>query len=126
LARKKLPKQRAAVGILGKELTRRSRGKCELCGGRGGTRAFELAPFPDEPSMERTLIACERCRTWMQKQRVEPVEAGFLGEAIWSELPPVRLAAARLLLLADFADDPWIVDAFDAANVDPATGEFLN
>ena len=35
----------------------------------------------------------------------------------------MRLAAARLLLRAGFDDDPWLVDALEAADVDPATGE---
>src|SRR5688572_6034741 len=61
MARKK-PKQRAAVGALGKLLTRRSKGRCELCMGTTDVRPYELAPFPEEPDPERTLMACSRCR----------------------------------------------------------------
>lgn len=121
---RKRPRQRAAVGILGKDLTRRSRGRCELCGGREGVRPYELPPFPDQPSLERALMACARCRDWLETGRVAPVEAHFLSGAVWSEEPAVQLAAARLLLACDFADDPWIRDALEAADVDPETGEF--
>lgn len=117
-------RQRAAVGGLGKDLTRRSRGRCELCGARDDVRAFELPPFPDEPSLDRALHACARCRRWLEGDDVEPLEARFLGEAIWSDVPPVRLAAARLLLRCGFHDDPWMRDALDAADVDPTSGEF--
>ena len=118
-------RQRPQVGRLGKDLTRRSRGRCELCDDRNNVRAYELWPFPEEPEMERTLMACERCRTWLDRQSIEPIEAHFLASAIWSELKPVRLAAARLLLTRDDIDDPWLRDALEAAGVDPRTGEFV-
>ena len=117
-------RQRAAVGGLGKDLTRRSRGRCELCASRDDVRAYELAPFPEEPVLDRALHACARCRRWLEGDEIAPLEARFLGEAIWSDVPPVRLAAARLLLRCDFDDDPWLRDALDAADVDPATGEY--
>ncbi len=123
MSRKKL-KQRAAVGVLGKELTRRSRGRCELCESRDQVRPFELTPFPEEPEMSRTLMACARCRRWLEKGDIDPVEGHFLSGAVWSELPAVRLAAARMLLAADFQEDPWIMDALEAADVDPDTQEF--
>lgn len=122
MAKKKL-KQRAAVGALGKAITRRSKGKCELCGSRDQARLYELPPFPDEPTLDRTLNACARCRAWLETGRVNPVEAHFLQEAIWAEEPAIRLAAARLLVVADFADAPWTRDALDAAQFDVASGE---
>lgn len=123
MSRKK-PRQRPQVGRLGKELTRRSRGRCELCDRREGVRAYELWPFPEAPELDRALMACERCRAWLETQVIDPVEAHFLHTAIWSELPAVRLAAARMLLANDGIDDPWLRDALDAADVDPDTGEF--
>jgi hypothetical protein len=123
VARKK-PKQRPQVGVLGKDLTRRSRGRCELCDGREDVRPYELPPFPVDPDPERTLMACGRCRTWLETERIDPVEARFLSTAIWADVPPVKLAAARLLLAIDDLSDPWLRDAIDAADVDPATGEF--
>lgn len=116
-------KQRAAVGRLGKHLTRRSRGRCELCAGRDAPVPFELAPFPPEPDPDRTLMACLRCRAWLERERIEPIEARFLAVAVWSELPSVRLAAARLLLTIDDPDDPWMQEALDVADVDPVTRE---
>lgn len=121
---RKRVKQRAAVGVLGKDITRRSRGKCELCGASDQPRVWELPPFPEDPDPERTLMLCERCRTWLEKGHIDPVQAHFLSSSIWSELAPVKLASARLLLTADFLDDPWLLDALEAADVDPDTGEF--
>ncbi|MCB9690078.1 MAG: hypothetical protein H6735_33865 [Alphaproteobacteria bacterium] len=124
MARKKKPKQRPQVGMLGKELTRRSRGRCELCESKADVRAYELAPFPDEPDPERTLMACARCRQWMESDTIDPVQAHFLSSAVWAEVPPVKLAAARLLIAHEDLDDPWLRDAIDAADVDPVTLEF--
>lgn len=123
MARKKL-KQRAAVGVLGKTLTRRSKGRCELCTGAEDVRPYELPPFPEEPDPERTLMTCARCRGWLEQERIDPIQAHFLSSAVWAELAPVRLAAARLLIANDGLDDPWLRDALDAADVDPGTGEF--
>jgi hypothetical protein len=118
-------KQRPAVGMLGKQLTRRSKGKCELCESRDGVRPFELWPFPEEPELDRTLFACERCRRWLERGEIDPVEAHFLETAVWSNEPAVKLAAARLLVIADFADQPWLRDAVEANGIDPEIGEFI-
>ncbi|MCO4744229.1 MAG: hypothetical protein KC912_05535 [Proteobacteria bacterium] len=124
MKRPKRIKQRAQVGLLGKELTRRSRGRCELCLGRENVRGFELVPFPEQPTIERALMACGRCRTWLDSGDVDPIQAHFLSTAVWSQTEPVRLAAARMLLTIDDPEDPWMHEALDAANVDPATLEF--
>jgi len=125
MARKK-PKQRPQVGLLGKVLTRRSKGRCELCGGKVDVRPYELPPFPELPDPERTLMGCGRCREWMERDRIDPVQAHFLSQAVWSEVAPVRLAAARLLLASEEGiDDPWLRDALEAARVDPESGEFV-
>ncbi len=121
---KKRVRQRARVGSLGKDLTRRSRGRCELCEGRSSVRPFELVPFPEEAEMDRSLMACDRCRGWLERGKVDAIEATFLSSAVWSTEPAVQLAAMRLLLLADDPESPWLRDALDAADVDPETGEF--
>lgn len=68
-------------------------------------------------------MACARCRSWLEEGRIEPIEARFLAEAVWAELPPVRLAAARLLLTQEDPNDPWMQEALEVANVDPVTLE---
>jgi protein PhnA len=105
-------RQRAAVGVLGKFVTRRSHGRCELCGGRDGLRLWEIPPFPEEPDPESTLLACARCRAWLEEGDIEPLEARFLSGAVWSDLAAVREAARRLLSAAP-SDDPWIRDALE-------------
>lgn len=113
-------KQRSLVGLLGKELTRRSRGRCELCGSPGG-RPWEIPPFPEYPEMDRTLMLCPRCTLWMEVGTPTPGEHHVLSTAVWSELPPVRLAAARLLLACPSAA-PWLRDSL--GDIDPESGEY--
>jgi hypothetical protein len=122
MARKR-PKQRAAVGVLGKALTRRSRGRCELCESRDEPRLYELDPFPTDPDVERTLMACARCRRWLDDEEIVEMEAHFLSGAVWSEEKSVRLAAGRMLLFSRDPEDPWILDALEAVDIDPATRE---
>jgi len=119
-------KQRAASGLLGKELTRRSKGRCELCEGKDCPGCYELQPFPARPTHERTLMACLRCRTWLERSRVRPEQAHFLARAAWSNLPAVRLAAGRLLLQLSDTEIAWIHDALEAACIDPETLELYS
>ena len=105
MARKKRPKQRAAIGVLGKMITRRSRGRCELCEGRDDNRLYELPPFPEEPDPERVMMTCGRCRRWLEKGGVDPVEAHFLSSAVWSEEPSVRLGGAQPRVFQPIRDE---------------------
>lgn len=116
-------KQRPTIGVLGKWITRRSRGACELCDERHETRLFELYPFPEEPRPERILMACKRCRTWLQKGHIDPRQARFLGVAVWHEEPAIRLAAGRLLLCNPQQGAVWVRDALEASRIDPETLE---
>ena len=118
-------KQRALAGVLGKALTRRSRGVCELCESRDQSRVYELSPFPTEPELERSLMACGRCRSWLEQREAGGVDAHFLSSAIWSEEPAVQLAAARILLCVDLDEHPWAQEALEAVQVDVVTGEFI-
>ena len=107
-------KQRAAVGVLGKDLTRRSRGRCELCERREDVRAWEIPPFPELPDLESALMACGRCRGWLEASApVEVLEVRFLSGAVWSEVAPVRVAAGLLLRQVAGRGDPWIQEALD-------------
>lgn len=117
------PRQRAGVGVLGKAVTRRARSRCELCEGRDDLRLYELDPFPEEPTEERVLLACGRCRTWLEQDAIVVDEAHFLCGAAWSEEPAVKLAAGRMLLASEAAPEPWLHDALDAVGIDRETRE---
>lgn len=106
-------KQRAAVGVLGKDLTRRSRGRCELCESKSEVRAWEIPPFPEEPEMDRALMTCGRCRGWLEGEEIQPNEARFLATAVWAECVAIRDAAELLLRRLAESGDPWVLEAID-------------
>ena len=117
---------RAAVGALGKALTRRSRGRCELCESREGLQPYEVWPLQPIPDMDHTLLACARCRGWLDTQLIVPVEAHFLSTAVWSDSLAVRLASSQLLRCADFDDTPWMQEALANLVLDDDSGYSLD
>ena len=93
--------RRAAVTGLGKELSRRARSRCELCGQAGSLGVVEPAPAPLDPQEDRALLLCGRCAGLLELKpgRPLPDEASlrFLTEAIWAENPLAVVVAVRLL-----------------------------
>lgn len=119
-------KQRPLAGVLGKVLTRRSRGMCELCSSREQPLVFELPPFPPDPDPERSLMACARCRGWLEHRSEPDVEARCLESAIWSDETAVQMAAARLLVEMDHGQHPWARDALEFVEAHPSFSEWLD
>ena len=87
------------LSLYGKDLTRRSRSCCELCGSAGQKLSiYELEPIPKDPEFERCLFLCDDCRTPLTNpKQLDPERWRFLSETIWSEIPIVQALAARIL-----------------------------
>lgn len=101
----------AALAALGKDLSRRGGSACELCGGKETPRP-QLIPPPDTPGLDSAILACARCRDLLEGGRLpEPDDLRFLETAIWSELPPVQVAAVRLLRRLTADKIPWALEA---------------
>lgn len=107
-----------AVDALGKDLSRRARSACELCGDRAPLVAHEPAPVPAEPELEAAFLACEPCRTALGGRIQDPNALRFLEAAIWSELPIVQIAAVRLLERLVEDDVAWARSAADGLWLD--------
>jgi len=107
----------AAVQALGKDLSRRARSKCELCGEAGPLRIHEPLPAPDAPELDEALLVCDACTMAIAGHR-DPHALRFLETAVWSELPIAQVAAVRLLeqLVADEVD--WAADLADQLWID--------
>ena len=105
--------RRAAVSALGRELARRARSCCELCRDNGKLLVVEVAPTFDEPSVERAMLACARCRELLDGglRRADPQTLRFLGETVWSDVLPAQLAAVRLVRSLAGAGIPWALEA---------------
>ncbi len=109
------------IMALGRELGRRSRSRCELCGERTSLEIVEVPPLPEQPEADRALMVCARCRPAVEGGKLlgDPETWRFLAEAIWGELPPAQVVAVRATrrLAAQRVD--WARVALDGLFLDP-------
>ena len=107
------------LSLFGKDLTRRARSCCELCGTKGVKLSiYELAPVPKEPEFEGCLFLCKSCMDPLNKPKQLVSDYWrFLSEAIWSETPVVKIMAGRIL---DYIgrSEKWAGDILEEAYLD--------
>ena len=115
----KYQERQRRLSLFGKDLTRRSRSCCELCGKSGQKLAiFELPPVPVDPEIDRCLFLCSVC-----SDRIENPKSivgdywRFLSETIWSDIPTVQILAARILDCIG-RKEQWAIDVLDDAYLD--------
>lgn len=116
-----------ALSLFARNLTRRSRACCELCGSSGVKLViFEVVPISSEPEYEHCIFICETCKTQLDKpKKMDPTHWQCLYSAIWSEVPAVQVVAVRQLRqLAKQA--PWAIDLLDQAYLDPETQDWAD
>ncbi len=91
--------RQSLVNMLGKQLARRSRSRCELCGASNvPLSVFEVPPEQAEPAAEMALFLCEECRSPIADLRqFNATRWHFLAECVWSDIPAVQVMAVRLL-----------------------------
>ncbi len=108
--------RRDALNLLGKDLARRAASKCELCE-EGGQRLdpYEPPPVEDDPSFERTMLVCEKCRRAAEGGPMKPAsEWRFLETVGWSTIPAVQVTAIRMLRRLAADDVAWARDAAES------------
>ena len=88
-----------AVSFFGKDLTRRSHSKCELCECSGQSLSvFELPPLRTEPEFERCLFLCGPCMDELGGAAInQPERWRSLNNTAWSEFPAVQAGAVLIL-----------------------------
>lgn len=92
-----------ALSALGKDLARRARSKCELCGATGNTsggalRPREIEPVPPDPDLDHCLLACQKCHQELDRKGApDGHHWRCLETSAWSELPAVQVTAVRTL-----------------------------
>lgn len=107
-----------ALSLLGKDLARRARSKCELSQSSGPLKAFDLLGSDHEPELDHVVLVSEPVHRMLEatKLGVSRDEVRYLEEAVWSTEAAVRHAAVRLL---EKIDAPWAREAIDnAASMD--------
>ena len=85
--------------MLGKDLARRARSKCELCDASGVKFTNrEIAPVPVEPDLDHCLLLCEQCDQQLERKGLPDDKYWrFLETTAWQELPVVQVTAVRIL-----------------------------
>lgn len=123
----------AALGALGRELSRRAGSACELSGEKGALRPYDLEGPDVAPDLAHVVLVCADVAAALDVavSRKASHKRGralsgdvnayrYLETAVWSTEPAVRRAACRLLeVIAD--EHAWASDALDnAAQMDAA------
>jgi len=112
--------RKAAVSALGRDLSRRARSRCEVCGEGGRLTVLEVPPTDEEPSMDRAVLACDRCKA-LSDGALAGADSNtlrFLGETVWSEVLPAQLVAVRLVRVLAENGVPWAQEAADGLWLD--------
>ena len=116
-----------ALQMLGKELARRAKSRCELCGTGGVSLAlFEVPPVPDDPDVERTTMLCEGCRQAIGRpESLRGQQWRCLVDVLWGELPVTQVLALRMLERLAGGED-WAREALDPFDPEPALREWAD
>ena len=111
---------KAAVAALGRNLSRRAKSCCELCGESGSLKVVEVAGGPEDPAEDWALMLCERCQ---DLDRQDPASLRFLEGTMWSETVPAQVLAVRSLRKLAADEVVWATDALDGLWLDEAIQE---
>jgi len=119
-------KRQEELTVLGKDLTRRSGSKCELCGASGvSLYVMEVPPAKDEPSVGSAVFVCSICREQIENPgKLEADHWRSLGEKIWSDIVPVKIMAHRILRKVG-ESEAWAGDILDDAYLDDEEEELV-
>lgn len=101
-----------ALNLLGKDLARRAKSKCELLGDNDDLRAYDLSGGEDEPSLDHVVLICAKARAALDGKVRDANDLRALETIVWSDLLPVRIAASRIL---EKLDEDWAREALENA-----------
>jgi protein PhnA len=102
---------------LSRELERRSKSKCELCGSTDKLSDFEVAPSKE------SIAACKVCSDQIENPDiVDPNHWRCLNDSMWSEVSAVQVVAWRML--TQLRTEGWPQDLLDMLYLDEETLEW--
>ena len=111
-----------------KDLVRRSRSHCELCGKNGiKLDVHELLPLAEEPFLDGCVFICDGCRKQVSEPRkMIPAYWRCLNNALYSEVPAVQVLSFRLLQRLAKAEEHWAKELLEHAYLDPDLEAWAN
>jgi len=116
------------VSRFAKDLVRRSRSHCELCGKNGvKLEAHEVPPLPEEPMVDACVFICEGCHRQVDHPKnIMPTYWRCLNNALYSEVPAVQVLSFRLLKHLVAKGEHWAEELMEHAYLDPEIEEWAN
>ncbi len=104
-----------------KDLVRRSRSHCELCGKHGvKLEAHEIPPLPEEPLVDACVFICEGCHRQVDDpKKIIPAHWRCLGTALYSDVPAVQVLSYRMLKHIAGMDELWAKELMEYAYLEP-------
>ncbi len=119
--------RKEALSLLGKDLARRAKSKCELTGESGvSLTTYEVPPVPSEPDFERCVMLSSTVIEALENpKKIVASEWRILGEQIWSDIVPVQIIAVRMLSYIAKSEH-WAQEMLDNAYLDDAIVEQAN
>ncbi len=114
------------IDALGKELSRRAKSKCELCGQKRSLTVVEVPPLQEEPDPDFAVLICDTCRSAIDAKKINKNDSfQFLNEAVWSEAVPVQIVAVRLTKKLANLGQSWAIALLEGLYLDPEVEERL-
>ncbi len=114
-----------ALSAFGKDLARRAKSHCEMCGASGTKlQTHEVPPVPTEPEFEHCILLCETCKEQLDHpKRLHPDHWRCLNTAVWSEVPAVQVMAVSTL--KQLTDQPWATELEEQLYLSPEVQQWL-
>lgn len=93
------------------QLQTRSDNKCELCTSDNDLHIYEVPPTSN-PNTDNSILVCKTCLDQIEKtEQLDANHWRILAETMWSEFPPVQVAAWRML--SRLRSEGWAADSLD-------------
>ena len=107
------------VTEFGKQLVRRSKSTCELCGESGRSLSvYEIGKTEEDADLNRCIHLCDECKTTIKKvNKANENDLRFLNHAIWSEENIVKASAIHIISEIEKRHG-WIDDLLDMVYID--------
>lgn len=102
---------------LEQQILERSGHKCEVCGSENEPAVYEVPP-QTRATEDNSIVLCGKCRAQIEKREAPESAhwAACLPEAMWSEIPGVKVVAWRML--QRLKQESWAVDSLDMLYLD--------
>jgi protein PhnA len=104
------------LSSFGKDLAKRCKSSCELCGENTSLEIFEVSPVSD-PDFEKCVMICTPCKEQVgDSKKIDVNHWHCLNDTAWSEVPAVQVLVWRLL--SQLSAEGWAQDLKDQLYLD--------